>query len=253
MDPQKSMKSKIPLLITSYINADQSSTVNLKDHNARLSLTIEGISHWLKLNPSLNIVVCDGSNSDQSLLIKKLFPTSQIEWIYFQNNHALVEKYGKGFGEGEIIEYALNHSKTLMLNDCFMKCTGKLWVPNYRNMLNDFKSPFLAKGFFNNVLNLRPTQFEYIDTRFFITTKNFFYMHIHPAYLQSKNYSIELALKDELLKRNLNHFLFNHPIIIEGVGGGVGKAYKNNMRRYLKEKVRNFILARSKFKNLFVS
>jgi hypothetical protein len=247
------MKSKIPLLITSYINAGQSSTVNLKDPNTRLSLTIEGISHWLKLNPSLNIVICDGSNSDQSILIKQLFPNSQIEWVYFQNNHTLVEKYGKGFGEGEIIEYALNHSTILRFNDCFMKCTGKLWVPNYREMLEDFKSPFLAKGFFNNVLNLRPTQFEYIDTRFFITTKNFFFEHIHPAYLLSKNYSVELALKDELLKKNLSNFLFNRPIIIEGVGGGIGMAYKNNMRRYLKEIIRNFLLARSKFKNLFVN
>lgn len=241
-----------PLLITSYINAEHSTTVELKDSAERLRLTMNAIEAWLKMDPSLSIVVCDGSNSNQRDLIKRRFPKSQIEWISFQNSTDLVEKYGKGYGEGEIISYALEHSNILKNQDVFMKCTAKLWVKDYQKIIQKFPGHFLAKAFFKNVLTFKPTELEYIDTRFFVSSKVFFYEQVLPSYKKSKGVSIELTLKDKLIENKNKGFLINSPMIIEGVGGGIGKAYKNNFRRLIKEKLRNQILAKSKFRELFI-
>ena len=38
---------------------------------------------------------------------------------------------GKGFGEGEILEYVYTHSRLLRLTDTFYKVTGGLFVRNF--------------------------------------------------------------------------------------------------------------------------
>src|SRR5271169_3656162 len=95
-----------PVLLTSCVNvADHS--VSVKDENSRIRLTIESIEKWLAISPYLRLVICDGSNFDFSRILQEKFPEANIECLFFENNKELVVLYGKGYGEGEIVEYAL--------------------------------------------------------------------------------------------------------------------------------------------------
>lgn len=245
-------KDPIPLLINSYIQvADQPGT-QLKDHQLRIEKTIEGIAHWLQINPDLKIVICDGSNFDFSSIVQKEFPSKHIECLHFENNKTEVALYGKGYGEGQIIDFALSHSTYLNQTSSFMKCTGKLWVTNAQNCLSHFTGNFIAKGYFSSVFQFHHLNFDYIDTRFYICSKDFYNSYVKGSYLLKQNSSVEVNLRNTIIHERIQHILFSMPLIIEGTSGASGKYYKNNLKRLLKEKLRLFILMRSKHKGLFI-
>src|SRR5271169_740705 len=105
------MKSNLPpiLLTSCVIVADHS--VSLKDENSRIWLTLESIEKWLIISPDFRLVICDGSNFDFSNIVREKFPAANIECLFFQNNQEMVRLHGKGYGEGEIVNYALLYSR----------------------------------------------------------------------------------------------------------------------------------------------
>ena len=143
------MKSQIPpiLLTSSVVPMDKS--VLLKDQALRIYYTLESIQKWVKKLPHIKIIVCDGSNFDFSPLIKKAFPESNIECLFFMNDAEKIEEFGKGYGEGEIIKHALKHSNYLMESDSFAKCTAKLWVNNFERIIGHWNNTFLCRPYFS--------------------------------------------------------------------------------------------------------
>lgn len=249
-------KPKVPpILLTSCVIVSDHS-VSLKDANSRIGLTIESIAKWLVIAPDISIVICDGSNFDFSDLVCEKFPEANIECIFFQNNKELVALHGKGYGEGEIISYAILHSAYLRKSDYFGKCTGRLWVENFYECLESWNGKFVCKGYFSNVFSLKATQFAYVDTRFYLVNKSFYLENLAPAYLNvggEKWLSIEDCFRDVILKENFSKIMFKVPPVICGVGGGSGTYYKNNLKRRIKEVIRLWLVKRNKsFNYLFV-
>jgi len=248
-------KINVPiLLITSCVTISDHSVI-LSKPNDRIHHTIEAITHWIRLAPNLPIVICDGSNFDFSDLLLKRFPNQVIECLFFQNQIEFVIKQGKGYGEGEIVQYALEHSKLIKKTDLFVKCTGKLWVENFDECFNNFQGSFQASAYFKNILSLEKTDLVYIDTRFYISTIDFYKQYLMQAYMYaglSDGRSIEHVFKDILLEKKISKILFpNHPIIC-GVGGGHGKYYKNNLKRRLKDRLKLRLIKQDpKFSSLF--
>src|SRR6267143_669388 len=117
------MKLHLPpvLLTSSVVVMDHS--VTLKDPGQRVNYTLDSIEKWLNVSADIRLVICDGSGYDFSEIVKKRFPERRIECLFFENNKQLVERHGKGFGEGEIIKYALRHSLFIKEADWFAKCT----------------------------------------------------------------------------------------------------------------------------------
>lgn len=101
-----------PILLTSSAIAMDPSVI-LKDQDMRIFYTLESLEKWLVIYPQGKFVLCDGSNFNFSPLIKLRFPTASIECLYFENDQNLIKLHGKGYGEGEIIRYALKHSVLL--------------------------------------------------------------------------------------------------------------------------------------------
>ena len=161
-----------PILLTSSVIAMDSS-VALKSQESRIFHTLESIGKWGEISPNNQFVICDGSGFDFSPLLKEHFPNLNIESIYFMNDGDLIKKHGKGYGEGEIIRYALEHSQFLQKTDWFVKCTAKLWVNNFMSCLKQWNGEFVCKAFFANVFSFKTTSLEYIDTRFYISKKSF--------------------------------------------------------------------------------
>jgi hypothetical protein len=242
-----------PLLLTSsLIPADLSG--NLNDPSMRMMHTIESISEWLKIDPHIQIVICDGSGFDFSETVKVNFPVANIECIFFNNDAEQIKRHGKGYGEGEIIRYAIEHSRLMKESEVFIKCTAKLWVANFNQCLLQWNKQFICGAYFANVFSYKKTALQFIDTRFYITRKDFYLKHFSDVHVQLGNceQSIEDAFLNVIQNKNIKHILFRTPPVICGVGGGSGKYYKSGVIRVLKDRVRNWIArSTSQYNDLF--
>jgi hypothetical protein len=243
-----------PLLFTSsVIPTDLSGKLN--DPSARIEHTIESIAEWLEIDPQIQMVICDGSGYDFSNTVKINFPSANIECIFFDNDVEQIKKHGKGYGEGEIIRYAIEHSKFIKQSDVFIKCTAKLWVANFDQCLLQWNNQFICGAYFANVFSYKKTTLKFVDTRFYISRKDYYLKHFSVAHTQLGNtvgLSIEDTFLDAIQQEKMKHIFFRTPPVICGVGGGSGKYYKKGMIRVLKDRLRNWIArSTSRYADLF--
>ena len=248
------MNGTPPILLTSSVIAmDQS--VCLKNPDSRVFHTLESIEKWMAIYPQGRYVLCDGSGFDFSNLVKVHFPGATIECISFTNSEKLVRELGKGYGEGEIIRYALKNSNFLKNSTWFIKCTAKLWVENFTECINSWNKNFLCHAFFSNVFSVKKTNLEYLDTRFYMTDKNFYLdnlSHVHTYIEGADSGGIEEKFLETLNNMNLEKYLFAVPPVVCGVGGGSGKYYKNSKIRQLKDLLRfRIVLGLNRYRGLF--
>jgi len=243
-----------PVLLTSCVIVSDHS-VSLKDKDSRIGLTLQSIDKWLAIASDLHLVICDGSNYDLSGVVHERFPDANIECLFFQNDTDMVRLYGKGYGEGEIVNYAIANSAYLKSSDYFAKCTAKLWVDNFLDCVAGWNGSCLLKGYFADVFSFKPTQFDYIDTRFYLVSRSFYSKYLASAYLHvdsDHGVSLEHCFRDVVMEHGFGKILFNVPPVIYGVGGGSGTYYKNNLKRRIKEAIRLRIVRRNKsFNSLF--
>lgn len=243
-----------PILLTSSVIAMDSSVL-LRDQNLRIFHTLESIKKWVAIAPDCKFIICDGSGFDFSPLMQEKFPNLQIECLAFLNNAELIARRGKGFGEGEIIRYALEHSNYLRQSSWFAKCTAKLWVDNFEKCIVQWNGRFLCKAFFANVFSIKKTSLEYIDTRFYLADISFYkkyFSRVHLNLEMRNSDSIENKFLDVVREAKLKNILFRNPPIISGVGGGSGKYYNTSIIRRAKEDVRTLItFMNPRFQDLF--
>ncbi|MBT3065252.1 hypothetical protein [Rhodoferax sp. U11-2br] len=247
--------NSIPILLTSSVIAHDTS-VKLTDTEKRIAFALESVREWLAIDSSLQIILCDGSGFDFTPLITKKFPNSKTECIFFENNKDMVSKYGRGFGEGEIVKYALARSESISKAGCFAKCTSKLWVKNYLKCLSAWNGNLLFKGVFVNTFSLfRPIKLKYIDTRFYIASISAyeeFFINSHLNIKKDIGHGLEECFLESIQKNKIEACLLNEPPIICGVGGGTGVSYKTSFKRTIKEKLKIRLARRNKnFYHLF--
>jgi hypothetical protein len=245
-----------PVLLTSCIYiADYD--VKLTDPTERINFTLESVEKWLRIAPGVRLVVCDSSGFDFSPLVKDKFPGTEIECLFFVADKNLVKYHGKGYGEGEIIRYALQHSDFLKQADFFAKCTAKLWVENFKDCLEEWNGKFLCKGTFSKVFSLKKTRFDHIDTRFYLVSKDFYFKYLIDAHMNlggTTGMSIEDTFRDVVLLNKMEGVMFNTPPVIGGVGGATGKYYNTKLSKKLKETLRSKLVKLNPlFRHLFNS
>lgn len=233
-----------PLLITSAVTVSATQLV-LKQKSERIKFTLIAIREWLILEPEIKIVICDGSNFDFSPLVSDMFPLANIECLFFQNSSHLVHQFGKGFGEGEIINYALAKSRYLNGSDFFGKCTSKIWVRNFRSCLTEWNGFFICDGSFSNVTKFKPYVFNHIETNFYLSSRKFYLEYFSNAHLNVNDpeRSLEKCFRDVAVSNQFQHFIF--PIFPEimGVSGSTGKWLKINFwGKRFKEQFKRFLM-----------
>jgi hypothetical protein len=243
-----------PILLTSSVIA-MDKTVTLIDPQERIHHTLESIEKWLSMYPDIRLVICDGSGYDFTDTIRQQFPGCSIECLAFENDARMVAYRGKGYGEGEIIKHALQHSQELRAANWFAKCTGKLWVDNFERCVREWNGALLCKAFFAHVFERKPIKLEYIDTRFYLTTIDIYRRHFidaHQSVGGESSDSIEDVFRKIILANQMQGVLFKTPPVIRGVGGGSGKYYRNNFVRRVKETLRARLVQRNPaFRDLF--
>ncbi len=249
-----------PIILSSSVNIMDQSVV-LKNPSERLLFTLESIDHWLNISPNIRLVICDGSAYDFSPILLEKYPQAmaenRIECLSFMNDAERVSIFGKGYGEGEIIQHALHHSEMLKKETEFCKCTGKLWVDNFLECLAEFNGQFLCQAYFSNVFSFKKTRLEYVDTRFYIANIEFYRQHFSELHHQVGGHfqsSIEDVFKEKIIQENLLGCLFKKFPLVRGVGGGSGKYYKSSFIRRNKDRLRlKLVQLHPQFKHWFNS
>ena len=194
--------------------------VEVNDPKIRIDLTLESIRQWLRIAGKLNIVICDGSGYDFAKDTTEEFPDIKIECIYFKNDTESVLTHGKGYGEGEIIKYALEHSEYLKGSDYFAKCTSKLWVTNFPEIISRWNNVFQCQFGLEKPKTIRNAKPASIDTRFYIINKYYYLEHFIDAYKNvndNDGYYLEHCFKDVILDKKLraSSSLFPVPPLIK--------------------------------------
>jgi hypothetical protein len=238
-----------PILLTSAVRVSAPYT-KLVDEKERVALTIESIEKWLFIDKNLRIVLCDGSGYDFSKIVSESFPGANIECLYFNNNRDLVLAYGKGFGEGEIVQYAIDNSKHLRNSEYFAKCTSKLWVPNFFQLLVDWNGQLLCDCGFTFKNKYWATSFDYVDTKFYIVSKAFYLENLARAHTNVRDHdghSLEVCFRDEILTRKIGGVMFNHRPLYGGVSGSSATRYRatNGFRDKIKYRIRRVLLTKN--------
>lgn len=249
MKSNHSLHKGIPILLTSSVIAHDTQ-VKLLDPSLRLQHTIESIKKWIEITPESPIVVCDGSGYDFSALLTEKFPDHPIEFLSFNNDEALVKEFGRGYGEGEIVKYAINNSRVINRLGCFAKCTAKLWVENYSECLKYWNKIFICKGVFKNTLSpFKKTEMHYIDTRFYICDLNFYkstFIDCHRKIEKKIGRGLEECFQEESINSKISRFIMPIYPIINGIGGGTATHYQTKKIRKIKEDIKIFFAKRNK-------
>jgi hypothetical protein len=133
------------------------------------------------------IVVADATgktplNGEELEMLEKM--DVQVEQLAYFQNDALIKSKGKGYGEGELIKFALANSNFLQGAEGFFKCTGKVYCRNFKAIFQLIEGNHIQHMFWRW---LEPGDFlrTWADVRFFYSTKEFCEKHLIPAYLSS--------------------------------------------------------------------
>ncbi len=169
---------KCALIIPSSVHVSARYTT-LLDPGQREAQYLDALSWFIRESPLTKIIVCDNSGYQYPKSFYKLAEThhKKIELLSFNGNNALVQEYGKGYGEGEIMEFVMTHSKLIKEVEGFFKVTGRLKVVNIAKVLRQSKA---TENYFMPVSLLRPRFLvpraarPCVEVRVYYVTKEFF-------------------------------------------------------------------------------
>lgn len=222
-----------PILMTATINPGPNvkySVVN--DPAARWKHYAEAISFWLSRSTVKDIIFCENSGYPvdyASVLHLADIYGKTLEIVSYSGN-ASAPSRGKGYSEGEIINYALATSAILRAAPGFYKVTGRLTVLNF-NFLDSFYAH-------------RPTAFTKfsglsdlgVDSRFFKVSVPYYETVLKDAYTkvdETANFPIERAYLLAIRSARQPVSSFWPLPDIRGVAASTGAEYPTGFSRRL--------------------
>ncbi len=250
------------LLMTSAIDCyEHVPYLFLKDSKTRLHETLCSILSWIDLDSIKKIILCDNTNIQydfSSLIQYANLKGVELEILPFQGNFKKVALFGKGYGEGEIINYAIDNSKYLDVNSVvFYKTTSRLFVSNFMHIQSkhaENKIVFNAvyeprnKSKIKKALSILPITKMFfkkttIDTRFYKCSIAFYKKHLRDTYKKvndNKGFYLESAFFHDLQNVNFSQMI-KYPFFI-GRSGSSGNVYRQFYKKKIQELASKFLL-----------
>lgn len=224
------------ILLTSCVNPNGMPFTALSDINVRKQQYLDALRFYVNNTP-LPIVYVDNSNVDiKEYNVISNIVDDRLEILSFDGNHD--KEHGKGYGELEIIDYAIKHSNIINSNKnvSIIKITGRLVIVNIMTILNQLKYNILPSS--NSVICSMNSDFSMADSRLLIAPLNFYKRLIENrmAINDSEGVYLEHVLCSLIKKQNLYEF---HPFFTEpqyqGVSGSTNITYEANKHTFFEE------------------
>jgi hypothetical protein len=239
------------LLLTGCINPNGMTMTALSNQEERKRQYIEAIHFYLS-NTSFPIVFSENSGTDISFLFKEKILSGRLEYLSFYGNQN--KEKGKGYGECEIIQYALNNSKIINLakDKRIAKITGRLIVRNINSVARVHSLLFPR----NCVLCAINSNLSFPDSRFIIAPEYFYqtFLKYKETIDDLHGYYFEHALCDTIRKeKKFSYSPFLLMPQIEGKSGSRGELYKkeNLSISFILKYLRYALLQKRKFMKLY--
>lgn len=217
-----------PLIIVPTAVNSSAPFTSIENKYFRIERVLWGVKKLLETYPEYEITLCDGTDFDFS----KSFTTeelSRIEILFFANSADKVRKFGKGYGECEILEYVMENSKKVDGSTRYIKITGGLHVKNLSRIFSIHSEfQFYPKIDVRNGIP-RP-RITSVDTRVLFFSRAGFDKYLRGVKKNVNDYEgvyLEHAVFQSI--RNSGSIfpsnIFIVPPKILGVSGSTGKAY----------------------------
>lgn len=222
------------LLLTASVDPGVSKTpfTNMVNPKQRLEEYLANIKKIVDEQIFTKIIFCENTNFefDYGKIINNASAKNvELEVLRFKGDYDGIHKHGKGYGEGEIIKYAMTHSKLMDANSIFYKLTGRISVKNLASIVknNSNKDVIFIKA--------QRTALK-VDVRFFKSSVKFFSTHLMDEYIKvddPRGHYLEMVYYEKL--RNIQGISrFNEFPKFSGTSGSTGQAYDQSLYEYLK-------------------
>ena len=229
----KSMQwDKCALIVTSSVYVNTRNTV-LRDARERERQYIDALTFFIRETPFRRIIVCDNSGYTYPVALMELAAAhqKQLETLEFTGDKGAMERYGKGYGEGEIMAYTLANSRLLGAVEGFLKVTGRLKVINTEKLLRKADH---RQIYFMPVSLIRPRWLvpaaarPCVEVRVYYTPTAVFRQVLLEAFRtvsDDKTYFLEHAYHDALAASSVTVRCFPAAPEITGVSGSNGWSF----------------------------
>ncbi len=243
------------LIITGAIDIQNSDIpyTQLTETNQRLKQYLESLEFAIENYTSItHIIFCDSTNYafDYSPIVERARQQNKVLEIHsFSGDKEKVRKQGKGYGEGEIMNYLLEHSEVLKKCDYFYKLTGRVIVKNFDALHQpSVDSHFLCYH------TIDEEGKSLVSTVFYKISKEMYLHRLREAYQEvndGQGHYLEKVYYQKLKDIDLKSFK-TYPIV-SGISGSTGMRYDLSPNRLLIERFLNAIGARDMKLNFWTS
>ena len=204
----------------------QMSQLVLRDDKERLKQYEEGIQYLLASQAFSKVVFCENSNygTEKLSYLAEYAEESgvELELLSFQGNSEMACIHGKGYGEGEIMEYVFSHSRLVKGETYFVKMTGRLKVDNLKYIVDRMNQ----KRTYFNIPNRTITNIY--DTRIYgmpIEQFKKFFLNSYEQVMDHQGIFLEMVYTQILQKHDIRVFNFPRYPRIVGMSGSGGAPY----------------------------
>jgi hypothetical protein len=219
-----------PLLITSVLSTYAENSNKHKSFDSRKHETISAINKIVSLGIFNKIVIVDGSNNIILNQIEVEYYKSKlilIEQLSFQQNKFDVSKFGKSYGEIEIVNFAVENSKIINSSNGFYKISGRYFIKNLNKIISKIDR-YENVFFLDNPLFINKNR-EYVATIFYKVTNEFYTKNLSQLMYKcnsSKKGFLEHIYYNALHKFRRNSILVGFPFY-DAISGTTGKKAVN--------------------------
>lgn len=206
--------------------SEQMGQLVLKNTEERLKQYVDALDFLIREKAFDKIIFCDNSGyaMEQLGFLEETALTNgtELELLSYQGNTQKCIQHGKGYGEGENLEYVFSHSKLLQGEDFFVKLTGRLQVVNIRDICRRLRTDRVYFNIPNRTIR------EYYDTKIYAMPMECFRNRFLSAYHQVRDEEgiyLEKVYTRIILENGIKVYNFPRIPRVVGMAGSSGLTY----------------------------
>ena len=237
--------NKLVILLTACVTPGGMSFTYLQNPKERERQYLQALQ-WYLINTQYKIILCENTNYSLPSSFNEYLNSNRLEYLSFDGNNNFDKQKGKGVGEANIIDYALNNSRFIDNETLIVKITGRLIIKNVNQLIASMKNHQAVYGW-----RVRHEKAGMQCVSYFFSAPKCFYQNYFLSAKKliddSKYIYFETILYQEILRWKNDMNVFNElylPILVIGESGSNGGLYKRERLPYLKTLLK-FIIRRT--------